>query len=177
MNDKNTSPDLAALWDEHTRHEFETKDVDATLETMVEQNYVNHIPTMTGGSGKADLRKFYSRFFIPSIPDDWEIKPISRTVGKDQIVDEMYTAFTHSKEIPWLLPGVAPTGKRVEIVVVGIVSFKGDKIVHEHLYWDQASVLVQVGLLDPKGLPVAGAPCARKALDRSLPSNEMMPNW
>ena len=130
MNDKKAGPNLAALWDEHTRYEFETKDAEATLDTMVEENYVNHIPTMTGGYGKAALRKFYSRFFIPSIPDDWEIKPISRTVGKDQIVNEMYTSFTHNKEIPWLLPGVAPTGKRVEVVVVGIVSFKGEKIVH-----------------------------------------------
>ena len=177
MSDKTDGPDLAALWDAHTREEFETKDAEATLDTMVEENYVNHIPTMAGGYGKAELRKFYSRYFIPSIPDDWEIKPISRTVGKDQIVDEMYTAFTHDREIPWLLPGVPPTGKRVEMVVVGIVSFKGDKIVHEHLYWDQASVLVQVGLLDPKGLPVAGAACAHKALDWHLPSNEMIPDW
>lgn len=169
--------DLAAIWDAHTRYEFETKDPEATLETMVDRNYVNHIPTMTGGRGMDQLRKFYSKFFIPSVPDDWEATSISRTVGKDQLVDEIFTSFTHSKEIPWMLPGVAPTGKRVEMVVVVIVSFEGDKIVHEHIYWDQASVLVQVGLLDPKGLPVAGAAIAHKAKDWSLPSNEMIKDW
>ncbi len=177
MNDRTGGPDLAAIWDAHTRFEFETKDPEATLETMVEENYVNHVPTMTGGRGKEALRRFYSKFFIPSVPDDWEARSISRTVGKDQVVDEIYTAFTHTKEIPWMLPGVAPTGRRVEMVVVVIVSFSGDKIIHEHIYWDQASVLVQVGLLDPEGLPVAGAQVARKACDWSLPSNEMMPGW
>ena len=169
--------DLAAIWDDHTRFEFETKDPEATLETMVDGNYVNHIPTMTGGRGMEMLRKFYSKFFIPSVPDDWEAKSLSRTVGKTQLVDELFTSFTHTKEIPWMLPGVAPTGKRVEMVVVVIVSFEGDKIVHEHIYWDQASVLVQIGLLDPAGLPVAGAAIARKAQDWSLPSNEMIKDW
>lgn len=177
MSHGDTGRDLAAIWDAHTRYEFETKDPEATLATMVDRSYVNHIPTMTGGRGKEMLRKFYSKFFIPSVPDDWEARPISRTVGRDQVVDEIYTSFTHTKEIPWMLPGVAPTGKRVEMVVVVIISFSGDKIIHEHIYWDQASVLVQVGLLDPAGLPVAGAQIARKAADWSLPSNEMIPDW
>ncbi len=172
-----TGSDLEALWDSHTRFEFETKDPEATLETMVDDNYVNHVPTMTGGSGMEALRRFYSKFFIPAVPPDWEVKLISRTVGKDQLVDELYTSFTHSLEIPWLLPGVPPTGKRVEMVVVAIVSFRDNKIVHEHIHWDQASVLVQVGLLDPAGLPVNGAASARKALDRTLPSNEMIKDW
>jgi carboxymethylenebutenolidase len=176
-HDRTEDPDLAAIWDAHTRYEFETRDPEATLETMVEDNYVNHIPTMTGGAGKEALRKFYSKFFIPCVPPDFELKTISRTVGQDQVVDEMYTTFTHTLEIPWMLPGVPPTGKRVEVAVVGIISFRGDKIVHEHIYWDQASVLVQVGLLDPRGLPVGGAECARKALDRTLPSNEMIEEW
>ncbi len=175
--DEMAPADLEALWDSHTRFEFETQDPEATLETMVENNYVNHVPTMTGGRGKEALRKFYAEFFIPAVPPDLEMKVISRTVGKDQLVDEIYTAFTHTLEIPWLLPGVPPTGKRVEMVVVAIVSFSGDKIVHEHIHWDQASVLVQVGLLDPTGLPVGGAECARKTLDWSLPSNEMIKDW
>ncbi|MGB5813109.1 MAG: ester cyclase [Polyangiales bacterium] len=171
------APDLAAIWDAHTRYEFETRDPEATLETMVEDNYVNHVPTMTGGSGKEALRRFYSKFFIPCVPPDFETRVISRTVGKDQLVDELFTTFTHTLEIPWLLPGVAPTGKRVEIVVVAIVSFRGDKIIHEHIHWDQASVLAQIGLIDPEGLPVSGAAGARKALDRNLPSNEMIEGW
>jgi len=92
-------------------------------------------------------------------------------------VDEFIVHFTHTTEIDWLLPGVPPTGRVVEIPTVGIVKFEGDKLVHEHIYWDQASVLVQVGLLDPAGLPVAGAKTARKVLDKSQPSNELMARW
>ncbi len=176
-SDRTEGPDLAALWDAHTRYEFETRDPEATLETMVDDNYVNHVPTMTGGAGKQALRRFYSRFFIPCVPADFEVTPISRTVGQEQLVDEQYVTFTHSVEIPWMLPGVPPTDTRVEIAVVAIISFRGDKIVHEHIYWDQASVLAQVGLLDPRGLPVGGAECARKALDRTQPSNEMIEGW
>jgi len=100
--------------------------------------------------------------------------PVSRTVGTDHLVDEMIFKFTHTIEMDWMLPGVAPTGKRVEIPLVAIVHFRGDKLAHEHIYWDQASVLVQLGLLDPTGLPVAGVATARKVLDNSLPSNELM---
>ena len=51
--------DLVALWETHTRTEFETRDVDRTMATMVEQPYVNHIPTMTGGVGHDQLKRFY----------------------------------------------------------------------------------------------------------------------
>ena len=97
-----------------------------------------------------------------------------RTVGATQVVDEMLFCFTHTTEIPWMLPGVAPTGRRVEIPLLAVVKFRGDKLYHEHIYWDQASVLVQVGLLDPNGLPVAGVETARKLLDETLPSNGLM---
>ena len=103
--------------------------------------------------------------------------PLSRTVGATQIVDELLFCFTHTTEIDWMLPGVPPTGKYVEIPLVAIVKFRGDKLYHEHIYWDQASVLVQVGLLDPQGLPVAGAETARKLLDETLPSNTLMARW
>jgi len=165
---------LVRLWQQHVGFEFETCDADATIETMVADAYVNHIPTMTGGVGREGLRDFYARHFIPKIPPDFEMKLISRTVGESQLVDEMWSAFTHTVEIDWMLPGIPPTGKRVETVVVAIVSFEGDKLVHEHIHWDQAGVLVQIGLLDPKGLPVAGAEAARKALDPGLPSNTLM---
>lgn len=169
--------DLEALWDQHVNFEFVMRDVDATMETMVAEPYVNHVPTMTGGVGYADLHRFYKNHFINSNPDDTRMIPISRTVGADRVVDEMLFCFTHDREIDWMLPGVAPTGKRVEIPLVGIVNFRGDKLYHEHIYWDQASVLVQIGLLDPKGLPVAGVETARKVMDETLPSNELMPNW
>ena len=172
-----SAPDLAALWDEHCRYEFETRDVDATMASMVAEPYVNHIPTMTGGIGHDELKRFYRYHFIGSNPDDTRLVPISRTVGVDRVVDEMLFCFTHTREIDWMLPGIPPTGRAVEIPLVAIVRFAGDKLVHEHIYWDQASVLVQIGVLDPAGLPVAGVACARKLVDKSLPSNTLMPNW
>ena len=169
--------DLVALWEAHCRAEFETRDVDATMATMVSAPYVNHVPTMTGGVGHDQLKRFYKYHFIGGNPPDTALSPISRTVGSDSIVDEMLFSFTHTSEVDWMLPGVAPTGKRVEIPLVAIVQFKGDKLAHEHIYWDQASVLVQVGLLDPAGLPVAGVETARKVMDRTRPSNALMTRW
>jgi carboxymethylenebutenolidase len=170
-------PDLVALWEAHLRYEFETRDVDATMATMVEEPHVNHIPTMTGGVGHDELKRFYKYHFIGANPPDTSITPVSRTVGASRIVDEMLFSFTHTSEIDWMLPGIAPTGRKVEIPLVAIVQFEGDKLVHEHIYWDQASVLVQIGLLEPAGLPVAGVETARKSLDRTLPSNGLMANW
>lgn len=170
-------PDLAHLWEEHCRHEFASKDVHATMATMVDTPYVNHIPTMTGGVGKKDLARFYKYHFINVNPPDTELAPVSRTIGEDQLVDEMVFKCTHTVEMDWLLPGVPPTGKRIEIPLVAIVKFKGDKVAHEHIYWDQASVLVQVGLLQPAGLPVAGVDTARKVLDNTQPSNTLMAKW
>lgn len=169
--------DLAALWEAHCRHEFETRDVDATMDTMVDAPYVNHIPTMTGGVGHDELKRFYKYHFIGENPPDTTLEPISRTIGADQIVDEMIFKFTHTSEIDWMLPGIKPTGKRVEVPLVAIVRFVDGKVAHEHIYWDQASVLVQVGLLAAKGLPVAGVQTARKVVDQSLPSNELMTRW
>ncbi|PPQ38304.1 ester cyclase [Rhodopila globiformis] len=166
--------DLVALWEAHCRYEFETRDVNATMATMVEQPYVNHIPTMTGGVGQADLRRFYSNHFIGVNPPDFALHPVSRTVGADRLVDEFIVSFTHTSEVDWMLPGIAPTGRAVSIPMIAIVQFQGDKLVHEHIYWDQASVLVQIGLLDPRGLPVTGAEQAQKVLDKTLPSNTLM---
>jgi carboxymethylenebutenolidase len=144
------------------------------LATMVEDAYVNDIPVMTGGVGKPALREFYSKYFITKMPPDIELILISRTIGTDQLVDEMLVKFTHPVQMDWMLPGIAPTGKRVEVAVVGIVQFRDGKLAHEHLYWDQASVLVQLGLLDPGTLPVVGVDSACKAIDpTSLPSNTL----
>lgn len=165
---------LNDLWEEHIRDEFATKDTPATLDTMVPDAYVNHIPVMTGGVGREALGQFYSQHFIPQMPPDTQITPVSRTIGTDRLVDEMLFSFTHSVPMDWMLPGVPPTGRRVEIPLVAIVHFRDGKLAHEHIYWDQASVLVQLGLLDPRGLPVAGAATARKLLNPSLPSNELI---
>lgn len=169
--------DLEALWEAHCRYEFETRDVDATMATMVDEPYVNHIPTMTGGVGPDQLKRFYKYHFIGANPPDSKLVPISRTVGADSLVDEMLFTFTHTCEIDWMLPGVPPTGRKVEVPVVAIVQFRDGKLAHEHIYWDQASVLVQTGLLDPCNLPVAGVAEARKMADKTLPSNVLMPNW
>jgi carboxymethylenebutenolidase len=169
--------DLSALWDKHCEYEFGTRDVDATMATMVAEPYVNHIPTMTGGVGYEELHRFYLNHFIPKTPKDTKLIPISRTIGADRVIDEMLFCFTHDIEIDWMLPGVAPTGKYVEIPLVAIINFRGPKLYHEHIYWDQASVLVQIGVLDPKGLPVAGIETAKKLLDESLPSNTLMKRW
>ena len=165
---------LARLWEDHIRHEFETRSTEDTLATMVEDAYVDHVPVLTGGCGKAELREFYATHFIPRMPPDMEMVPISRTIGSDQLVDEMVIKFTHNVELDWMLPGVAPTGRRVEVALVVVVRFRDGKLAHEHIYWDQASVLVQLGLLDPKNLPVAGVESARKVLDPTIPANMLI---
>ena len=165
---------LARLWEEHVRHEFATKSTDETLATMVEDAYVNHVPVMTGGSGKLELRQFYSAHFIPKMPPDLEMTPVSRTIGSDQLVEELVLKFTHSIEIDWMLPGVAPTGRPVEVALVVVVRFRDGKLAHEHIYWDQASVLAQLGLIDSRGLPVAGIDSARKVLEPCRPANALI---
>ncbi len=166
--------DLAALWEAHCRFEFETRDVDATMATMVAEPYVNHIPTATGGVGQQQLKRFYKHHFIGVNPPDFRLVPISRTVGEDRLVDEFVMEFTHTTEIDWMLPGIHPTGRTVRVAGVAIVQFEGDKLVHEHIYWDQASVLVQIGKLHPEFLPVLGSASAAKVLDKSQPSNRLM---
>lgn len=130
--------DLSTLWDEHCRYEFGERDVDATMSTMVAEPYVNHIPTMTGGVGHDNLKRFYKYHFVNSNPEDTKLVPLSRTVGKDRVVDEMLFCFTHTREIDWMLPGIPPTGKYVEVPLIAIVCFDGDKLYNEHIYWDQA---------------------------------------
>ena len=165
---------LEKLWEEHLASEFKAKSAEAAVNTMVERPSVNHVPVMTGGVGRKQLTHFYGQYFIPQMPPDTEIVPISRTIGHDRLVDEFVFKFTHTLQMDWLLPGVAPTNKPVEVVKVVIVQFWDGKIASESIHWDQASVLVQLGLLDPSKLPVAGVAAARKVLDPELPSNELM---
>lgn len=167
--------------------EFVTKDADATMSTMVAQPYVNHIPTMTGGIGYKDLHRFYRDYFIPGNPPSLKMKLLSRTVGTDRVVDEMYMSFEHTQVMPWLLPDVEPTNKYVEVALVVIVCIRGGKLYHEHIYWDQATVLVQIGLLGPKlvpggkgqgRLPIVDGAGARKVVDEScIRSNELISSW
>ena len=167
--------DLAAVFDDHVAAEFVTMDLDATMATMTHDPYVNHVPVMTGGVGFEGVRRFYGDHFIGKWPQDTEITPVSRTVGEDQVVDELVLSFTHDIDMPQLLPGVAPTGRHVQLPFCVVVGFEDGKVAHEHIYWDQASLLVQIGLLDPAELPVTGAEQAANVLDaRANPLNELI---
>lgn len=157
---------LSARWEDHVKFEFATRNTEHTLETMVPDAYVNHVPVMTGGVGHEALRRFYSTDFIPQMPADTAMTPVSRTIGVDRIVDEMVFEFTHTSRMDWMLPGVEPTGKHVKVPLVVIVHFRDGKLAHEHIYWDQASVLVQLGLVDSQKLPVVGVESAEKVLSK-----------
>ena len=165
-----TEDTLAKAWDAHLTSEFVAKSPEQALATMTAEPYVNEIPLMIGARGRDEVRDFYANHFLSQIPPDMETVPVSRTVGQDQVVDELILRFTHSIRMDWLLPGIPPTGKRLEVPMVAIVQFEGDKVAHEHLYWDQASVLVQVGLLD-RTLPVRGGEIAAQVLNSTRPMN------
>ncbi len=167
--------DIGAVFDEHVTAEFVHLDLEATMATMTEAPYVNHVPAMTGGVGRDEVRRFYGEHFIGKWPQDTEITPVSRTVGEGQVVDELVLSFTHDIEMDQLLPGVTPTGRPVRLAFCVVAGFEGDKLAHEHIYWDQASLLVQVGLLERAGLPVTGAEQAENVLDpRAHPLNGLM---
>lgn len=170
---------LAEVLDAHLDAEFATMDVDATMATMTDDPYLIHVPVMTGGTGWDEVRQFYRTVFIGHWPADTSVQRISRTVGADQVVDELIMSFTHDVGMGALLPGVEPTGRPVRLPVCVVGGFADGKLSHEHIYWDQASLLVQVGLLDPAGLPVVGAAQAEKLLaPRSLPANALLgPDW
>ncbi|KAL2404670.1 hypothetical protein ABEF93_006796 [Exophiala dermatitidis] len=187
--------DLEQIWEEHTYFEFVVRSVPETMATMVQEPYVNHIPTMTGGIGRERLTNFYRHHFIYNNPEDTSMTPVSRTVGIDRICDEFIFNFTHDKQMDWILPGIPPTGRRVEVPFTSVVCVRGDRLYHEHISWDQASVLVQLGLIPeylpypyplPDGtkpgpgkrfeyrVPAAGRGTSVKMLDKNaLPSNGM----
>jgi carboxymethylenebutenolidase len=142
-----SSQQLEQLWATHLKGEFETKDVEATLATKVDDAYVNHMPVNTGGRGKEALRVFYRDDFIPSWPEDLQMTPVNRVVGDEQLVDELHVTFTHSKPMNWFLPKVSPTHKKIAVDFVVMVQFRGDKLACERIYWDHAAVLRQAGLL------------------------------
>lgn len=164
---------MVELFDRHVNAEL-AGDLDTTMKTMADEPHLNHVPTMAGGVGRDGVSTFYRNHLVGKFfPPDVKMESVSRTVGDNQVVDEAVVSFTHTTAIDWLLPGVPPTGKPVELAVVVIVGFKDGKITHEHIYWDQAGVLVQIGLLDPTGLPVTGAEGARKVRDPKLPSRRI----
>jgi len=170
------TPALQAISDTFERHMNAelAGDIEGTMATMTDDPYVNHVPTLMGGVGREGTREFYANHLVGKFfPPDVEMIDVSRTIDEDQIVDEAVVRFTHTVAMDWMLPGVPPTGRRVEVAAVVIVKIHNGKVAHEHIYWDQASVLVQIGLLDPSGLPVSGAESARKVLDPQLPPRDM----
>ena len=158
---------LGEIFDKHLEFEFEIEDVEATMTTMTEDPYVHHVPTLTGGRGYNGVYSFYKNHFVGKMPKDFKVTKISRTIGIDQVVDELIISFTHDTEIEYLLPGVAPTGRYVEIPHVVIMKFKNNKISHEHIYWDQASVLAQTGLLKTESIPISGIEQTKKLVELS----------
>ena len=167
-------PDLGAVFDAHVAAEFTRPDLSATMATMTDSPVLTHVPVLTGGNGSDAVRSFYSKYFIGHWPADTSMVRLSRTATRDRVIDELIISFTHDIEMPALLPGVKPTGRKVELPHVVVVGFEGSKIAYERIYWDQASLLVQIGLLNPTGLPVTGVEQARRVLDPTLPSNELI---
>jgi carboxymethylenebutenolidase len=160
-----TEPDLGALLDEHVAREFVVEDVEATMQTMVAEPYVWHVPSMAGGAGHEDVREFYATQFIGRMPGDIGIHPVSRTIASGRVIEEIVVEFTHDVEMPWILAGLAPTGRKVRVPFVVVMGFEGDSIAFERIYWDQASVLSQIGLLDSSRLPVSGVEQAERLLE------------
>lgn len=174
---------------------FFTHSLKPTMSTYTTHKspHVTYIPTLTGGIGAEELQEFYSEYF--GNPKSLKLTLISRTIGADRIVDEIHVRFKHTQEMPWILPGVPPTQKIVRILVVSIVTLRGGKLYHEHVYWDQASVLVQIGALDPnvvpeaarkigiKKLPIVDGAAASRVLKGWDPEtegeadNELIPGW
>jgi carboxymethylenebutenolidase len=166
------------MWDTHLRAKFHDKNANAVMDTMVSAPYVNHVPTLTGGRGYKDLHRWYRDYFIPKCPPSLQITLMSRTVGADRVVDEVVLRFRHTCEVPWMLPGVPPTGREVEVPVVSVVAFRGGHVCQENVYFDTGSVMVQVGLLERGTLPVVGAEGARKVLEpKEVGSNKLIRDW
>ncbi|KAH9995329.1 NTF2-like protein [Xylariaceae sp. FL0662B] len=189
--------DYEKVLEQNVENKFYSRNLQETMSTYTTHKvpHVTYMPTLTGGIGAEELQRFYSEFFMNQNPPSMKLTLLSRTIGADRAVDEMHVSFKHTQEMPWILPGVPPTNKRVEVVVVSIVALRGGKLHHEHVYWDQASVLVQVGLLDPKlvpqkakekgvkRLPVVGREAARNTLKGiegvgdGEATNDLIPGW
>ena len=175
MAGKEAAEDLGAVFDAHVRAEFVERDVAATMATMTPDPFVTHVPTLTGGTGRNEVERFYRDYFVGHWPKDVEVKPLSRTVGQDRVVDELIVSFTHDREMKAYLPGVASTGRKVVLPHVVVMGFdEMGRVAYEHIYWDQASLLVQKGLLNPDSLPMSGVEEASRVMDPREPANQMI---
>jgi len=166
--------DLGAVFDAHMAAEFQQHDADAAMETMTAEPCLTHVPVVTGGVGHDELHDFYRDHFVTKWPADLSVERITRTEGDDIVIDEFIVRFTHDVVMDAILPGVPPTSRRVEVPHVAVIGFENGKIAFERIYWDQASLLVQIGLLDPSALPIVGAEQARVVLDPNQPRNLLL---
>jgi carboxymethylenebutenolidase len=157
---------MLSCWQEHTRAEFVLKDADAALATMTANPHVLCIPSGSGGAGREAVRYFYAKIFLPGIPPDFELASVSQIFAQDHIVEEFVVSFTHTLKMDWMLPGVPPTGRKTQLPLVGIIRFENGRVANEHLYWDQATVLSQLGILSTAAA-AAGIESAAKLLRRS----------
>jgi carboxymethylenebutenolidase len=164
---------LIEVWEAHTAAEFDHKDADAAIDTMTERPVLTHVPVSTGATGREALRTFYKEVLIPQMPEDVELELLSRSVGQNRIIDEFILHLTHSVRMDWFVPGVEPTGRRLAVPHVGIIAFDNGKISSEHIYWDQATVLLQLGLLE-ESLPIMGADQKNRLLDPDAPANQLL---
>jgi len=174
MEEAQRAQDPGAVFDAHMKAEFVDCDLDATMATMVAEPHLTHVPVLTGGTGGAEVRRFYGAHFVGHWPPDTKTTLISRTMGQGRLVDEFILSFTHTVEMDAIVPGIAPTGRKVQVPTVVVCGFEGDKIAYEHIYWDQATILVQLGVLPATGLPVSGAEQARRLLDPTQPANHLI---
>jgi carboxymethylenebutenolidase len=164
---------LIDVWEAHTASEFEQKDADAAIATMTDRPVLIHVPVNTGATGREALRTFYAEIFIPQMPDDAELELLTRSVGQGRLVDEFILRLTHTVRMDWFAPGVEPTGRRLAVRHVAVIAFEDGLIASEHIYWDQATVLVQMGVLEGR-LPVMGADQGDRLLDADAPANQLI---
>lgn len=177
MSNETFSPAQQALievWDRHTAAEFVDKDADAVIATMTERPVLIHVPLGIGATGREALRTFYADIFLPQIPPDIDLQLISRTVGQNRLIDEFILRFTHTTLMQWFAPGIEPTGRRLEVPHVGVIAFEDGKIASEHIYWDHASVLIQLGVLDAERLPALGSEQTQRLLDPNADANRLI---
>jgi carboxymethylenebutenolidase len=164
---------LSGAWNQHLASAFAAKSLEPALASKAAEPYVNVVALMVGARGRDEVRDFYANHFLSQIPPDLETIPVSRTVGQGRVVDELIMLFTHSVRMDWLLPGIPPTGQPVEVPMVAVVQFDGDQVAHEHIYWDQASILAQVGLLE-RTLPVRRGETAAQVQNSTQPMDEFI---
>ena len=146
--------DLEQAWDAHQQALLQRRDLAAALASLAAEPAVTHIPAMTGATGRQAVERFYADQVLPYLPDDLELRRISRTVDRWRLVDETTVSFTHDRELPWLLPGAEPTFRRAEVLAIAVAGFHRMKIRSVRVLWDYATLMAQLGIT----APVATAP-------------------